>query len=126
MIIIGALQAALIAFTFQSPNMSKVIGSMLIGIAGNVLKQNAISPPPSDPEMATEEEEGRAGRNFVRGALLGLIATYAGVLVGGAPEYAHQAMGLPMLEALKSPGMIVTLKVTGSCLANWVMTAFFY
>lgn len=32
---------------------------MLIGVAGNVLKQNAISPPPSDPEMATEAERGR-------------------------------------------------------------------
>jgi hypothetical protein len=39
---------------------------MLIGIAGNVMKQNAISPPPRDASMATEEEAGRAGRNFIR------------------------------------------------------------
>ena len=32
---------------------------MLIGVAGNVVKQNAIAPPPKDPEMATEEESGR-------------------------------------------------------------------
>lgn len=32
---------------------------MLIGIAGNVIKQNAIAPPPADPSMATEEEQGR-------------------------------------------------------------------
>lgn len=32
---------------------------MLIGIAGNVMKQNAIFPPPEDPEMAPPEEEGR-------------------------------------------------------------------
>jgi hypothetical protein len=38
---------------------------MLIGIAGNVVKQNAISPPPKDPDMATEEEAGRGeGRNM--------------------------------------------------------------
>lgn len=39
---------------------------MLVGIAGNVMKQNAISPPPRDASMATEEESGRAGRNFIR------------------------------------------------------------
>lgn len=39
---------------------------MLVGIAGNVMKQNAISPPPTNAEMATEEESGRAGRNFIR------------------------------------------------------------
>lgn len=33
----------------------------LIGIVGNVMKQNAILPPPKDPDMATEEEAGRCG-----------------------------------------------------------------
>lgn len=33
--------------------------AMLIGMAGNIMKQNAISPPPKDPETATEEESGR-------------------------------------------------------------------
>jgi hypothetical protein len=33
----------------------------LIGIVGNVMKQNAIAPPPKDPDMATEEEAGRGG-----------------------------------------------------------------
>ncbi len=33
----------------------------LIGIAANVMKQNAIMPPPKDPDMATEEEAGRCG-----------------------------------------------------------------
>jgi hypothetical protein len=32
---------------------------MLVGIAGNVMKQNSIFPPPEDPDMATEEEQGR-------------------------------------------------------------------
>lgn len=32
---------------------------MLIGIGGNVMKQNAIAPPPKEPEYATPEEEGR-------------------------------------------------------------------
>jgi hypothetical protein len=41
---------------------------MLIGIAGNVLKQNAISPPPKDPSMATEEESGRGGWEVWEGA----------------------------------------------------------
>lgn len=35
----------------------------LIGIAGNVLKQNAISPPPKDASMAPEEEQGRGKGN---------------------------------------------------------------
>jgi len=35
------------------------VAGMLLGIAGNVMKQNAIAPPPKDPEMATEEEAGR-------------------------------------------------------------------
>ena len=30
---------------------------MLLGIVGNVLKQNAINPPPQDPSYATEEEQ---------------------------------------------------------------------
>lgn len=46
-------------FAFQSPNMSKLIGCMLLGIAGNVMKQNAIYPPPKEPEWATEEEAAR-------------------------------------------------------------------
>lgn len=61
--IVGVMQLAMAAFAVQSPNMSKVIGAMLIGIAGNVIKQNAISPPPKDPSMATEEEAGR-GESF--------------------------------------------------------------
>ncbi|KAF6265062.1 hypothetical protein COO60DRAFT_1697938 [Scenedesmus sp. NREL 46B-D3] len=48
-LIVGAMQMAMAAYGFQAPNMSKVIGAMLIGIAGNVLKQNAIMPPPRTP-----------------------------------------------------------------------------
>jgi hypothetical protein len=183
---------------------------MLIGIAGNVLKQNAIAPPPKDPSMATEEESGRgewgrrsslgggscwspaaacalqqqqarsacapfcpaahaaavascsrctalldlllcclvwpgclhpcaatlvatpqappgclhpcntpwppfhspptaaAGRNFVRGALLGLLATFAGVLIFSAPEYLGQWGKIPLPAALTAPGIIVS------------------
>ena len=42
---------------------------MLIGVAGNVLKQNAISPPPKDPEMATEEEAGRRECDVWKGVI---------------------------------------------------------
>eukprot|EP00955_Chlamydomonas_euryale_P060940 357859-Chlamydomonas_euryale.AAC.11 len=57
--IAGGIQLALAMFAFQSPNMSKLIGCMLLGIAGNVMKQNAIFPPPKEPEWATEEEAAR-------------------------------------------------------------------
>lgn len=80
---------------------------MLIGIAGNVMKQNAISPPPRDASMATEEESGRAGRNFIRGALLGIGATVLGVLLGGAPDYLAGTIKLPAV--LTEPGLLVSL-----------------
>lgn len=80
---------------------------MLLGIAGNVLKQNALFPPPQDPSMATEEEAGRAGRNFIRGALLGVGATVAGVLLFGAPEYLAAPLKLP--PSLTEPGLIVSV-----------------
>lgn len=143
---------------------------MLLGIAGNVMKQNAIFPPPTNPEMATEEEEGRcelvvvmnhwcwcwgagdmrargvggqhartagcrlprrccvagrgptyaqqdtgessavprpaqpaaplhasthaAGRNFVRGALLGMLATFVGILAFSFPEILYKTCGI--------------------------------
>lgn len=34
---------------------------MLIGMVGNVMKQNSIAPPPQDSSMATDEEAGRGG-----------------------------------------------------------------
>eukprot|EP00877_Chromochloris_zofingiensis_P008690 jgi/Chrzof1/4074/Cz13g19080.t1 len=106
-LIIGALQLAMIAYGFQAPNMSKVVGSGLIGIAGNVLKQNAISPPPKDASMAPEEEQGRAGKNFVRGALLGIMATFGGVLLFSFPEILTQWAKLKLPDLLTAPGTTV-------------------
>lgn len=123
--IIGAVQMAMAAYAFQSPNISKAVGSMLIGIAANVMKQNAISPPPKDSSTATEEEQGRAGRNFVRGALLGLLATFAGVLVFSFPEYIVK-IGIRLPTDIITPGLVVSLKVAGAALFNWAMTAFYY
>jgi hypothetical protein len=80
---------------------------MLVAIAGNVMKQNAISPPPRDASMATEEESGRAGRNFIRGALLGIGATVLGVLLGGAPDYLAGTVKLPAI--LTEPGLLVSV-----------------
>ncbi|KAI8470792.1 MAG: hypothetical protein J3K34DRAFT_419445 [Monoraphidium minutum] len=125
-VLVGIMQLVLSVFALQAPNMSKVIGSMLIGIAGNVIKQNAISPPPRDPQMATEEESGRAGKNFVRAALLGLGATFAGVLLFSAPEYLAQALKMQLPEPLMSPAVQVSLKCFGSALSNWVMTSYYY
>jgi hypothetical protein len=53
--------------------------AMLIGMAGNIMKQNAISPPPKDPEMATEEESGRGGRLGLGGRLGGEACPEAGM-----------------------------------------------
>jgi hypothetical protein len=36
-LIVGAMQMGMAAYGFQAPNMSKVIGAMLIGIAGTTL-----------------------------------------------------------------------------------------
>lgn len=85
--------------------------------AGNVLKQNAIMPPPKDASMATEEEAGRAGRNFVRGALLGVGATFLGVLLAGSPEYITQiASGVKLPAFFTQPGLIVSLKIAGAAI----------
>lgn len=168
---------------------------MLIGIVGNVMKQNAIFPPPEDPDYATEEEAGRrewreggqgrlvvspapwpvllawpaqggaaptrahtarlhrqaclhslpatslpnlesclytnrpspwpiaileptpepagpmhplhvaAGRNFVRGVLLAMLATFAGILLFSFPEYVQQLFKVTLPIA---PGTIVS------------------
>ncbi|KAG1661315.1 hypothetical protein FOA52_008662 [Chlamydomonas sp. UWO 241] len=125
--IAGGIQLAMAAFAFQSPNMSKLIGCMLLGIAGNVMKQNAIHPPPKEPEYATEEEAARPGQNFQRGALLGLIATGGGVVLATAPETLMQALNLQLPGILASqPGILISLKVATAALANWIMTAFYY
>jgi hypothetical protein len=85
--------------------------------AGNVLKQNAIMPPPKDPSMASEEEAGRSGRNFVRGALLGVGATFLGVLLAGSPEYITQiAKSVTLPAFLNQPGLIVSLKIAGAAI----------
>jgi len=90
---------------------------MLIGIAGNVMKQNAISPPPRDASMATEEEAGRGGRNFIRGALLGIGATVLGVLLFGAPEYLAGTVKLPAM--LTEPGLQVRAGAGWAGGAGW-------
>lgn len=74
--------------------------------------------------MATEEESGRAGRNFVRGALLGVGATFLGVLIFGAPEYLGSYVKLQ--SVFTTPGLIVSLKIAGAALSNWIMTSFYY
>lgn len=60
----------------------------------------AYLPPPCTHTIA-------AGRNFVRAALLGLMATFAGVLVGSAPEYLSQWLKLQLPELLMMPGVQV-------------------
>ncbi|KAJ9510748.1 hypothetical protein QJQ45_027620 [Haematococcus lacustris] len=154
--IFGGLQLALMAFAFQAPNLGKAIGCewlavphssrssstdvtathiymqteksmvvvrMLLGIAGNVMKQNAIFPPPNPDYEPTEEEAGRAGRNFVRGAMLGLFATFAGITLFSAPEYVQQLLKVQLpIQA----GTIISLKVAGSAICNWIMTSYYY
>jgi uncharacterized membrane protein YgaE (UPF0421/DUF939 family) len=58
-----------------------------------------------------------AGRNFIRGALLGVGATFLGVLLFGAPEYlggSLKALNLP--PALTAPGFIVSMKIAGAAI----------
>ena len=62
-------------------------------------------PHMCDASMAKEEEVGRAGRNFIRGALLGIGATVLGVLLGGAPDYLAGTVKLPAI--LTEPGLLV-------------------
>lgn len=50
-----------------------------------------------------------AGRNFMRGALLGLIATFAGMIIFTAPESIMQLCKIPMPELIQSqPGLLVS------------------
>jgi hypothetical protein len=51
-------QSTGICLTWLMP-LSPTLAAMLLGIAGNTMKQNAIYPPPQDPDYATEEEAGR-------------------------------------------------------------------
>lgn len=124
--IFGAICLVLTAYGFQSPSISKVVGCLLLGVVGNVMKQNAINPPPKDASMATEEERGRAGRNFVRGGLLAVLATMGGVLLCTAPEYLSQTFNFRLPAPLNDSGFQVSLKVAGSAICNWIMTSFYY
>lgn len=128
MAIMGAIQMGLAAFAFQSPNMSKVVGCMLVGVAGNVMKQNAINPPPEDPMMEDEESEqkSRSGSNFMRGAILALMATFGGLLLFSLPEILTEGLKMTLPEGLTNPGLLVSMKVLGAALGNWVMTSFYY
>ena len=68
-----------------------------MGIVGNVIKQNAIRPPPKgDQEMVTEEEAGRGSQNLIRGFLLGVLATVGGMLLLSVPEVLVQKYGMVM------------------------------
>ena len=74
----------------------------------------------------------------MRGAVLGLMATFGGVLLFSAPELALKwaagcgaAAGGPAAllagaEAALTPGRLVALKVIGAALCNWVMTSWYY
>lgn len=124
---VGAIQLAVAFFGFQSPQFSKIVGAGLIGVAGNVLKANAISPPPRNPETATEEESGRSGRNFVRGLLLGLMATVGGMLLFSLPEAAVNALGLALPAwAPTGPAVTLSVRIAGVAFCNWLITSFFY
>ncbi|KAG2499393.1 hypothetical protein HYH03_002967 [Edaphochlamys debaryana] len=124
--VIGAMQLGMVAYGFQQPSLSKTIFCGLIGIVANVMKQNAIAPPPSDPEMASEEEGGRASKNFVRGFLLAILATIAGTLVFSAPEYLVQKFKVVLPTLPGAPNPMISLKILGSALFNWVITSFYY
>jgi hypothetical protein len=62
-------------------------------------------PPPNRPPPSCAPSA--AGRNFVRAALLGLMATFAGVLLFSAPEYLSQWAKLTMPDVLMQPGVQV-------------------
>jgi hypothetical protein len=124
---VGAIQLALAFFGLQSPQFSKIVGSGLIGVAGNVLKANAIAPPPRNPETATEEEQGRSGRNFVRGLLLGLMATVGGMLIFSLPEAAVTALNLTLPAWVPTgPAVTLSVRIAGVAFCNWLITSFFY
>jgi hypothetical protein len=123
----GAIQLAVAFFGFQSPQFSKIVGAGLIGVAGNVLKANAISPPPRNPETATEEEQGRSGRNFVRGLLLGLMATVGGMLIFSLPEVAVNSLGLALPAWVPTgPAVTLSVRIAGVAFCNWLITSYFY
>lgn len=124
---VGAIQLAVAFFGLQSPQFSKIVGSGLIGVAGNVLKANAIAPPPRNPEVATEEEQGRSGRNFVRGLLLGLMATVGGMLIFSLPEAAVTAFNLALPAWVPTgPAATLSVRIAGVAFCNWLITSFFY
>ncbi|GLC63670.1 Coiled-coil domain-containing protein 13 [Pleodorina starrii] len=67
-----------------------------------------------------------ASRNFVRGFLLGILATFAGTLVFSLPEVLVQQFKLTLPVIPGIPNVIVSMKILGSALFNWVITAFYY
>lgn len=124
--IVGGVQLAMTFFAFKSPNISRLVGCLIIGAIANVVKQSAINPPPQDPSMATEEEQGRMGQNLVRGSLLAVFATGIALAVVTVIEYIKTVSGVVLPPPFDKGGLFVSLKVAAAALSNWVMTSFYY
>ncbi len=71
------------------------------------------SPPPPHPPPPPITRFA-AGRNFVRGGLLALMATFGGVLLFSTPEMLAKWASVKLPAALANPGTLVSGQVFGA------------
>lgn len=78
--------------------------------APHVCPSDSRDPSPDPPPLHARPTPcaPAAGRNFVRGALLGLLATFGGVLLASTPEILIQVAKVKLPEFLSNPGTIVS------------------
>ncbi|KAK9810151.1 hypothetical protein WJX72_005684 [[Myrmecia] bisecta] len=119
----GILQALLAAWALLltvTAGTQPVITSAVVGLCGQVWKQNQIYP--SGTPSAVEKKQGV--KNIARAMLLAFLATFGGcALFYTIPDAIAAALNKTMpfwfYESQK------TLLALGSCSANWIMTSFY-
>jgi len=119
----GILQALLASWALLltvTAGTQPVIASSVVGLCGQVWKQNQIYP--TGTPSAVEKKQGV--KNIARAMLLAFIATFAGcalfyTLPDAIAAALNKAMPFWFYESQK------TLLALGSCSANWIMTSFY-
>jgi DNA polymerase delta subunit 1 len=119
----GAAQALFLAWALATPGTAgtqPVVWSAIAGAAANVVKQNRVNPVPP----AAEGEKRGGGGNILRGAFLAVLATFAGCMLFYTLPDALAATYNRVLPFWFYESQS-TLLAVGSCLCNWLFSAFF-
>ncbi|EFN52222.1 hypothetical protein CHLNCDRAFT_139072 [Chlorella variabilis] len=122
-------QALMLAWALLSPltaGTQPVIWSAIAGAVGNIIKQNRLYPVPKGGPDSPPDEKKQGGKNIMRGFLLAFMATFSGCLLFYTlPDAIAASMGRVMPAAFYEGQALQTMLLAiGSCILNWLFTAF--